>query len=99
MPGGVALTTLPLVSDWVDLGDTIPATGYAVHMMTVITETGAGRACYLQMLDARDGEVVAFVLDPEMAAQMAWEMTGVVSGYSPGAFATDEDINDEEYDE
>lgn len=96
MPGGVALTTLRSVSDWVDLGATFPAVGFAVHMMTVVTEDGAGRACYVQLMDGRDGEVSAFLFDPDLAAQMGWELMGVVNGYSPGAYVSGEEDDGED---
>jgi hypothetical protein len=83
------------VSDWVDLGHTIPVGGYAVHMMTVVTEDGAGRACYFQLLDARDGEVLSYLVDPALAERMAWEMHGVLNGYLDGMYDED-DVEDEE---
>jgi hypothetical protein len=64
---------------WVDLGEVIPVVGYGVHMMTVVTDEGVGQACLIRLLDQEDEKVHEFLLDPDLAAQLGWEMNGAAS--------------------
>lgn len=68
---------------WVDLQEAIPVVAYAVDMMTVVTEDGVGNACYLRFVHEDDdtAEVISFVLDPDMASLMGWEMLGAANGH------------------
>lgn len=70
---------------WVDLQEAIPIVAYAVDMMTVVTEDGVGNACYLRFVHENDdtdtAEVLSFVLDPDMAALLGWEMVGAANGH------------------
>ncbi|MEY2990003.1 MAG: hypothetical protein RLZZ163_919 [Actinomycetota bacterium] len=85
MPAGGGRTTLPRMSDrWVDLQEAIPVQAYAVDMMTVVTEDGVGNACYLRFVTTDDDgehEVMSFVLDPDVAALMGWEIAGAAHGH------------------
>ena len=87
MPAGEASTTLQQMTDrsrWVDLQDAIPVGGYAVDMMTVVTEEGVGNACYLRFVTTDDDgehQMMSFVLDPDVAGLLGWEMTGAVNGH------------------
>jgi len=69
---------------WVDLQEAVPVQAYAVDMMTVVTEDGVGNACYLRFVsvdDDGDHEMMSFVLDPEMASLMGWEIAGSANGH------------------
>jgi len=75
--------------DWLDIDDTPAVAGYGIHRMATINETGSGRICYLQLFDARDGNEHAFLVDWGLAQRLAWEMTGVLSGYAEQSFHFD----------
>lgn len=85
MPVGEVSTTLRRMTDrWVDLQEAIPVQAYAVDMMTVVTEDGVGNACYLRFVttdDDGDHDVLSFVLDPDVAALMGWEIAGAANGH------------------
>lgn len=69
------------MAEWIDLSDVIPVGGYNADMMTLVDDNGAGQACYLQLLDSRDGSIIPTIIDPELAGQIAWEVLGIVGGY------------------
>lgn len=71
---------------WMDLGEVIPVAAYGVHMMTVVTEEGVGNGCLLRLLSQEDEQVHEFLIDPELASQLGWEMNGYASGNLEAAF-------------
>lgn len=81
MPDGEVGTTLRQMSDWLDLSNVVSVAGFAVDMMTVVTEDGAGRAVFLRLIDGADGQIVQLLIDPQLAGQIGWETIGVVNGY------------------
>lgn len=103
MPDGVAPTTVRWMTEWIDLESADHVIGYGVHAMTIVNSEGAGPACYLQLIDANDGDVKSYLMNPDLAGRLAWEMMGVMCGYAEGAYALDttrfdgtEDIEDDD---
>ena len=85
---------MPLMSEWVDLQDTEVVAGYAIHMMTVMNNSGVGQACFLQLFSADEEKVTNVLIDPTLAGQMGWNLTGVTSGFEPAAMGFD--VSDED---
>lgn len=86
------------MSEWLDLENVVAIDGYAVNMMSVLNTTGVGRACFLQLFVADTGKELQLLFDPELMGQMAWETTGVISGYADSAlgFVEHNDLIDED---
>ena len=90
---------LPM-SEWLDLENVITVDGYAVNMMSVLNSTGVGRACFLQLFVADTGREIQLLFDPDLLGQMAWETTGVLSGYAISALGfADDDLELYDQDE
>lgn len=91
---------MPQMSEWVDLQDTDVIAGYAIHMMTVMNDTGVGQACFLQLFSADQETVQNVLLDPQLAGQMGWNLTGVTSGFEPAAMGFSGELDDDDdYDD
>ena len=73
-------------SEWFDLTQCIPVSGYSAHPIMTMDPTGAGRALLLRLQDGRDGEVFEFILSPSLAGQISWETLGIVGSYIEAAF-------------
>jgi hypothetical protein len=88
------------MTEWVDLQDTEVIAGYAIHMMTVMNENGVGQACFLQLFSAEQETVKNVLIDPTLAGQMGWNLTGVTSGFEPAAMGFDShgDDGDDDFD-
>ena len=88
------------MTEWIDLEAADHVVGYGVHAMTSVNAEGAGPACYLQLIDANDGEVKSYLMNPDLAGRLGWEMLGVMAGYAEGAYAIDTtrigDIDDDD---
>jgi len=102
MRGGEVSTTLHRMTEWVDLEAADTIVGYGVHAMTFVNSDGVGQACYLQLIEEDTGDVHSFLIEPELASRLGWEIMGVVLGHTEGAFAvhidnlnldSDEDID------
>ena len=93
-------TIMPQMSEWVDLQDTDVIAGYAIHMMTVMNDAGVGQACFLQLFSADQETVKNVLLDPQLAGQMGWNLTGVTSGFEAAAMGFDDTLEgDDEFDD
>jgi hypothetical protein len=66
---------------WVNLGDAEHVFGYAVHKMTVVNGEGVGQGILLRFLTHPDEHIFDFLIDPDMAGQLGWEINGVVHNY------------------
>ena len=99
MRDGVVSTTMPQMSEWVDLQDTDVIGGYAIHMMTVMNDSGVGHACLLQLFLADEDKVKNVLLDPTLAGQMGWNLTGVTSGFEPAAMGFSGELDDDDCDD
>lgn len=68
-------------------------------MMAILNNTGAGRACYLQLFNADKETIHSFLLTPELAGRLGWSLTGVMNGFEPAAMAFEDDDDEDEDDD
>ena len=67
--------------EWVDLGGMFPVRAFAVHAIVTMSETGAGRAVLVSLMTDDDGTNYQFVMQPNVAGRIGYEMVGNATGY------------------
>jgi len=73
-------------TDWFPLDDFVQLDGYHVNMIATMSATGSGRAVLLHLRDGANGDVATFVLDPDMAGQLGWDVVGTSTGWLESAY-------------
>ena len=66
--------------EWVDLSLMAGVGAFAVNSMVTMNEQGAGRAILLSVLDG-DERPFHFLVDPDIAGRIGWELVGHATGY------------------
>lgn len=73
------------VSEWLDLSHTIPVHAWAANQILTVSDDGSGTAVLISLgsKDDEDDEmsVFHFLIDPQIAHAIGWEMIGTASGY------------------
>jgi hypothetical protein len=71
------------VSEWLDLSVTIPIHAWAVNQIVTVSDDGSGKAILVSVGSPGDDEmeVTHFLIDPQIAHAIGWEMIGTASGY------------------
>jgi len=83
---------------WFDLSWVSPITHYAINTIHTITDEGSGRALLISVafLSGDEFEQKHFLMEPELAGEMAFTMLGLVHDYPVADFdPLDEDESDE----
>lgn len=68
--------------EWYDLSGTTPVDAFNVTGVLTMDQNGAGRFVLVSLRDERDGNLYMGLLDPKLAGQLGWEMTGIANGYA-----------------
>ena len=71
------------MNEWLDLSETVPVYAWAVNKIVTVSDDGSGQALLVSLGSKDDDEmaVTHFLIDPEIAHAIGWEMIGTVSGY------------------
>lgn len=71
------------MNEWLDLSETVPVYAWAVNQIVTVSDDGSGKALLVSLGSKDDDEmaVTHFLIDPEIAHAIGWEMIGTVSGY------------------
>jgi hypothetical protein len=72
--------------DWFPLDQATHPDGYQVNMLATMSATGAGRAVLLHLRNHETAEVAVYVLDPDFAGQVGWDLVGVSTGWLDNAY-------------
>lgn len=76
---------LPLMNEWIDLSNTIPIHGWATNPILTVSSSGAGRGILLSIATPGEEddqlEVAHFLIDPEIAHAIGYELIGTASNY------------------
>ncbi len=71
---------LPMDQTWVDLNDVPLVNGWNCQRSSYVNEEGVGTLITLTLQDV-EGNLFMFVLTPETAARVGWDMAGEAGGY------------------
>ena len=79
---------MPLMSDseWFNLEHTTAVDGYQVNLIATMSPSGSGRAVLLHLRSQEDGDIYTFVMDPDFAGQVGWDLSGVSQGWVDAAY-------------
>jgi hypothetical protein len=70
------------MAEWMNLSHTIPVDGYAVNKINTIDSDGAGTAILLSIVSKKHDDVFHFLLNPELAHLIGWEVIGIERNYN-----------------
>lgn len=72
------------VDKWIDLSETIPVYGWATNQIITVSNDGSGKAVLVSLASRDEDEdliVYHFLIDPQVAHAIGWEVVGTSSGY------------------
>ena len=64
-----------------NLSHCIPVDGYAINKINTIDENGAGVAILLTIVTKKHEDTFHFLLNPDLAHLISWEIMGVINDY------------------
>jgi|DEB0MinimDraft_3_1074331.scaffolds.fasta_scaffold79068_2 hypothetical protein len=66
--------------EWIDLTAIAPITAFSISGMVTMNNEGAGRAVLASVIDA-ERTAYHFILDPELAGRIGFELIGTATGH------------------